>query len=109
MADREDTMSFTDPLDNGVPTANEGDNIARIEELEALAREKTRAHRRIAYWQLAAYVLIFTVSFLGWWQIEQEADARCEAGEANRAALRNIITGVGDLGEKLVTNGENPT
>lgn len=107
-------MSFTDPLDHdedvlGHVGSDEVSRAARVEELEAIAHEKTKAHRRIAYWQLAAYLLIFRVSLLGWWQIEQEADARCDAGEANRTALRNLITGVGELGKELVTNGQNPT
>lgn len=85
------------------------DRLAKAEELEAVAREKHKAHRRIAYWQLAAYLLIFSLSVIGWWQIEQESDARCASGEINRQALRNIITGVGDLGAKLVTNGEDPS
>lgn len=106
-------MKSTDPIDEfGYQrdrTNDATERLAKAEQLEALAHEKSKAHRRIAYWQLAAYLLIFTVSLLGWWQIEQEANARCQSGEENRAALRNLITGVGDLGERLVTNGQNPT
>lgn len=106
-------MSFTDPLDeNGYQQDREDDRterLAKAEEVAAIAQEKAKAHRRMAYWQLAAYLLIFSMSVIGWWQIEQESDARCDAGEANRAALRNIIIGVGDLGTELVTQGQNPT
>ena len=92
------------PLD---PTDEE--RITRAEELEALAREKSRIHRRIAIWQLAAYVLIITISVIGWIRIENEADARCRAGEANRQALRDVIISIEMLGTNLVTGGESPT
>lgn len=94
------TEEQMDPLD---------ERVAKARELERLAHQKNQAHRRIALWQLAAYVLIFTVSVVGWWKIEQEADARCKSGENNRTALRNLIVGVDTLGTDLVTNGKNPT
>ena len=89
--------------------ADEEIRLARAEDLEMLAHQKHRAHRRIAYWQFAAYLLIISISLLGWRQIEQEADARCESGEANREALRNIVLAIEALGTDLVTQGTNPT
>ena len=90
-------------------TEDAEERLAKAEELERLARQKHKAHRRIALWQLAAYVLIVSISLIGWWRIEKEADARCTAGEANREALRNIVVAIEMLGTDLVTGGENPT
>lgn len=87
----------------------EDDRVARAHELEAVAREKARAHRRIAYAQLGAYLLILLVSVAGWLQLQARDDAICEASEQNREALGNVVRGTEDLGRRLVLGGEAGT
>ena len=77
-------------------------------QLKAILHAKETAHRRIAAFQVGAYVLLVIVSALGWWQIEQEAGERCEAGRVNRQALVDNVFAIEQLGRNLVLGSTDP-